>query len=344
MLDANRRRLTSLDTITTIRPIPQADAIEVGTVRGWSVVIGRGDFHDGDQVVYIEPDAALPLDDPRFAFLAPRGTKTIDSRAYHVVRTIRLRGQLSQGIVFPAAAFPELVDSPDPDAALGIVLYEAPTPPLGAEVVGPWNVGWLQKTDAERVQNLSDDWLAQVDDGRWVPTEKVDGSSLTYVLDQAQALHVYNRNWELSTDNPGATPMILAEKYQILDWMTRHQVDAIQGEMFGNKIQDNRLQVTGHRLACFAAWQRTPDGAADRCRALLDHPQTLEVAPVLDVPFPRSVDQAIAQADGLTSLVNPARLAEGIVWHHLDGGGFPELGYRLVFKAVSPAYLIKHKL
>ena len=342
---SDTRRLASAAVIHDIHPIPEADAIECGLVRGWSIVVGKGEFHDGDPVLYIEPDAALPLDDPRFASLAPRGTKNIDGKAYHVLRTIRLRGQVSQGIVYPADRFPELADpDADLDKALGVLLWEPPQPPIGAEWKGPWDLSWLKRTDAERVQNLSDKWLESVDDGLWVATEKVDGSSVTYALGDDGELRVYSRNNELQPD-PASTPMELASKYEVRAWMLAHNVDAIQAEMYGNKIQDNRLRVQGHNLAVFAAWSRTETSFAhDRFDALIDSPGTLEVAPILDLPFPRTVYGALAQADGLKSRINPERQAEGIVWHHLGDASFPELDYRLVFKAVNAAFLIKHGL
>jgi len=338
------RKLASLATIDHIRAIPDADAIDCGTVRGWPVVIGKGDFANGDSVLYIEPDAALPLSDPRFAFLAPRGTKTIEDAQYHVLRTVRLRGQLSQGIVFPVEKFPE-VSAPDIDAALGLKLYEPPQPPMGSEAIGSWNLPWLKKTDAERVQNLSDEWLASVNDGLWVPTEKVDGTSVTYALDDETNLHLYSRNWELATDDASATPMVLAARYELRAWMADRGVAAVQAEMYGNSIQSNRLRVQGHNLAVFAAWAKVEGQAEDRFDVLMAPDSGLPVAPVFrDLPFPRTVEEALAQADGLKSLINPERLAEGIVWHHLGDAAFPELDYRLVFKAVSPAYLIKHGL
>jgi len=338
------RTLATVAAINHIHPINGADAIECGVIRSWPVVIGKGQFRDGDEVLYIEPDAALPVSDPRFAFLVPRGTKTIDDVRYHVLRTIRLRGQLSQGIVFPVADFPETVGASNVDEVLGIRLYEPPAPPLGADQIGPWNLHWLKKTDAERVQNLSDEWLQSVDDGLWVATEKVDGSSITYALDDADDLHIYSRNWELSTANPTATPVELATRYDVRQWMLDVGVRALQGEMYGVGINANRLKASAHQLAAFAAWGLTDGEAVDKFPLLYDNPGKLEAVIRLDVPFPRTVDEALALADGRASVVNPKCLAEGIVWHHVGNVSFPELDYRLVFKAVSPAYLIKHGL
>ena len=340
------RQLASQDHITDLRPIPDADSIEVGTVRGWDIVVRKGEYTSGDEVVYIEPDAALPVDDERFAFLAPRGTKTIDGRLYHVLKTARLRGQLSQGIVFPAQEFAqELTDPRGLDQALGILLWTPPAPPLGADQIGPWNLSWLKKTDAERVQNLSDSWLQSVDDGLWVPTEKIDGTSLTYALDEG-ALRIYSRNWELDTSNADATPVRLGVHYGLADWMTRHGISAVQGEMYGEGINANRLGIKGQHLGLFAAWRRQGGYALDAFSELYSTgiEEGLEVAPVIEgLDFPSTVREALRQADDRTSLIS-GKLAEGIVWHHSGDKAFPELDYRLVFKAVSAKFLLKHGL
>lgn len=65
-------------------------------------------------------------------------------------------------------------------------------------------------------------------------------------------------------------------------------------------------------------------------------------APVLDVTLPDTVDEAVAQADGLKSVITPGRLAEGIVWHRTSGETFAVLDGRECFKAISNNYLLKH--
>jgi len=91
------RRLVTVETITALTPIPDADAIESASVGGWSVVVRKGEFTLGQAVLYFEIDSALPCADPRFAFLAARGTKILDpgteaERVVHRLKTARLRG------------------------------------------------------------------------------------------------------------------------------------------------------------------------------------------------------------------------------------------------------------
>lgn len=66
------RRLATVEAITNIAPIPDADAIVQAHVRGWTVVVKKGEFREGQLVVYFEVDTALPLTDPRFEFLGAR--------------------------------------------------------------------------------------------------------------------------------------------------------------------------------------------------------------------------------------------------------------------------------
>lgn len=88
----SERALAHVEEIVDIQPIPNADKIEVATILGWKVVIAKADnFKVGDKVVYIEIDSKVP-ERPEFEFLRDRKFR---------VRTIRLRGQYSQGLIVP---------------------------------------------------------------------------------------------------------------------------------------------------------------------------------------------------------------------------------------------------
>ncbi len=85
------RKLASVQKIIKLEPIPNADSIEKATVLGWECVVKKGEFKEGDLCVYIEVDSIVP-DLPDFEFLRDRKFR---------VRTIKLRKQVSQGLVMP---------------------------------------------------------------------------------------------------------------------------------------------------------------------------------------------------------------------------------------------------
>ena len=86
------RSLAHIETVTNIRPIEGCDNIVQCNVLGWNVIIKKGEFSEGDKCVYIEIDSIVPNDNPDFAFL---------EKKHYKIKTMKMRGTISQGIVFP---------------------------------------------------------------------------------------------------------------------------------------------------------------------------------------------------------------------------------------------------
>lgn len=337
-MDTAERQLVTLETVVDVRPIPDADAIESLTVRGWNVVAKKGQFKTGDRCVYIEIDAALPLCDPRFAFLEARGAKTLgDGKRVHVLKTARLRGVYSQGLVLPLDDFPELANQTVTDLAaiLDIEKYDPPLPAsMGGEAIGAFPTSLARKTDAERAQNLTDQWQAIVAAGPWIATEKIDGTSLTVVNDDGR-LRVCGRNWELAD---GANVYWEAVRAHALDSLLQPG-DVLQAEVYGVGVQANPLKVRARTLAVFG-YSRARVGVPRS-----DWPVELQLlgAPIYaDLQLPDTIDAAVRQADGIRSLVNPDVGAEGVVWVRESGEPMMELDGRSIFKVISNKYLLKH--
>jgi len=138
------RKLASIQRIKNLEPIAGADAIEKATVLGWQLVVKKGEFAIGDLCVYCEIDSRLP-DRPEFEFLKARGMR---------IRTVRLRGQISQGICFPLSILPVYTDvqeDTDVTELLDITKYEPPIPAQLAGVAKGLFPSFIPKTDETRV-------------------------------------------------------------------------------------------------------------------------------------------------------------------------------------------------
>lgn len=85
------RKLAHVEIIESLSPIEGADKIEVAKVLGWECVVKKGEFKVGEKVIYVEVDSVMP-ELPEYEFLKDRKYR---------VRTIKLRGQVSQGLVLP---------------------------------------------------------------------------------------------------------------------------------------------------------------------------------------------------------------------------------------------------
>jgi len=111
------RKLASIQKILSIEPITGADAIEKATVLGWSIVVKKNEFKVNDFCVFCEIDSIMP-DKPEFQFLSERKFR---------IKTIRLKGQISQGIAFPLSILPaktKIEENKDVTEILGVKKWE----------------------------------------------------------------------------------------------------------------------------------------------------------------------------------------------------------------------------
>lgn len=110
------RKLAYVVEIGSLDPIPDSDNLEVAIPKGhgWKVVVRKGEFHIGDLATMFEIDSFLDPNDERYAFLKDRCLRKFVSKGGNVLRegikikTIKLRGQISQGLLMPLDKFPEL--------------------------------------------------------------------------------------------------------------------------------------------------------------------------------------------------------------------------------------------
>ena len=100
---AGERELAYLVLINSITPIPGYDRVELAHVGGWTVVVGKGEFKEGDPAVYFEIDSKLPEVEPftKMDFLAKK---------HYKVQTQRMCKSLSQGLLISAESFGWYID------------------------------------------------------------------------------------------------------------------------------------------------------------------------------------------------------------------------------------------
>jgi RNA ligase (TIGR02306 family) len=328
------RKLATIQRIKALEPIPNADAIEKATVLGWQLVTKKGEFNVCDWCVYCEIDSLLP-DKPEFEFLKPRGMR---------IRTVRLRGQISQGIRFPLGILPAGVpveEGLDVTDALGIRKYEPPVPAsLSGVAKGPFPA-FIPKTDETRVQVLQE-LLDKYAGETCYLTEKLDGSSVTYYLRDG-AFGVCSRNLDL-LETPENSLWKVARALGVEEKLRSLSRNfALQGEIIGEGIQGNKYNLRGQTVYFFNAFD------VDAYR-YLDYAEfiaclkgfDLPVVPVLDAAFPLRNDiNGLVELAQRKSTLNLAVWAEGVVIRPLREQQ-DALG-RVSFKAINPEFLLKYE-
>lgn len=335
------RKLATIRVIDDIRPIEGADKIELVTVGGWNIVVAKDVGHKvGDNVVYCEIDSFLPIK-KEFEFLRKTSYKKMGDQEGFRLKTIKLRGQVSQGLILPMSVFGDFGwtahEGLDVTQRLGIVKYE---PPIPAELFGKVKGGFpsfLRKTDEERVQNLVKEYgeYKLTSAHQFYMTEKLDGSSATFYMNQGE-FGVCSRNLEL-LETEGNTFWKVARELDLENKLKDKGNICLQGELIGEGIQGNPYKIKGQTVYFFNGFdidKQTKFGI-NEFLILLDEMRLTSV-PILDVAMllPDTVTGMLELAEGKSRL-NDKTEREGVVVRSLDN--------TISFKAISNKFLLSEK-
>lgn len=224
----------TVEIISEVKAHPNADRLDLVTILGFQCVTQKGLYTTGTKVVYVRPDAVLPIEP-----WAEEYRKYSPKR----IKAVKLRNEWSEGIIVPI----DLIKDKLPDNLeigqdvaefLSIVHYEPPTPQeLNAKGYIPYGI---VKTDEERWENMIDNLPM----GEKVDvTLKVDGQSWSayYKLDE-DSFGILGRTMEYKTDAVNNYTYHLAKydiKNKLKDYCQKHGVSlCIRGESYGEGIQN----------------------------------------------------------------------------------------------------------
>jgi len=284
-------------------------------------------------------DSFLPIRE-EFEFLRKSSHKKMGDQEGFRLKTIRLRGQLSQGLILPIHILPfgeAFHEGQDVTEVLGIVKYEPPVPAELAGKVKGLFPSFLRKTDEERVQNLTSEYEEyRTSDHKFYVTEKLDGSSATFYLRNGE-FGVCSRNLEL-LETEGNTFWKVARELNLENKMKSLGKNiSIQAELIGESVQGNPYKIKGQTIRCFNLYNID----TQEYSSLTEFKDTvemlgLETVPVLDTNFklPDTIDELLKFADSKSEL-NPNYDREGIVIRTLDR--------KISFKVISNKFLLKYE-
>jgi RNA ligase (TIGR02306 family) len=342
------RKMATVRRIDEIRAIEGADSIEVAVVGGWNVVVKKNEFKAGDLAVYCEVDSFIPTAIAPFLTKPGHFPKEYNGVEGERLRTVKLRGQLSQGLLLPTT-FKTLFEGQevindvsasdegaDVSEIFGIVKWE---PPVSAQIAGLAKGSFpsaVPKTDEERIQNLTKQWPT-LKTYQYEVTEKLEGSSMTAGRIDGEFV-VCSRNLSLK-ETVENSMWVQARRYNLEQNMIEQGLDnlVVQGEIIGEGIQGNHYGIKGQDFYVFSVYDIQagtylhPAARRELCANLgLKHVPVLEEAGVF--PVEASVEDILVAADGYSKL-NPQKLREGVVFKRVFGEEH--------FKAVSNKYLLK---
>lgn len=279
------RKLATVRKIDALEPIDGADLIETAVIGGWKVVVKKGEFTVGELATYFEIDSWIPTELAPFLTSEGKEPREYNGIKGERLRTVRLRKQISQGLLLPLTVIYDAVkksldnlnikletmpiiyyeEDMDVSDLLNIHKYE---PPMSTQLAGMAKgnfPSFIPKTDEERVQNLSRSlyqWIASED--QWEASEKLDGSSMTVYIKNAadeegnpvRRFGVCSRNLELKdTEENSFWRQARADDIENkLRELVPDRNLAIQGELIGEGIQGNKYRILGTQFHVFTIY------------------------------------------------------------------------------------------
>jgi len=357
------RDLASVQKISKLTPIEGADKIEVASVLGWEVIVGKGIHQEGELIVYIEPDVILP-EKSEFEFLRSRcWNKTYKGFR---IKNMKMRGIFSQGIIFPIQTIglknalhakegqvvreeigcvryapEELKQKAQAKQYKGFKKYLfkykifrklfLPKPFKNSSY--PTNIAKSSETNIQKDFNR----LSNFADIRYYKSEKLEGQASTYSIEKGKFC-IYSHNVKLKMSNTGNWQTIANQlniEDKLFDYKKRNKVDlCIQGEIIGEGIQKNIYKIVGKDFHIYRIKDLSNnkyleiDEMIECCCEL-----GLNSVPILErnVTLYDTVKGILEDSNGQSTLYKVKR--EGVVWRS-------ETDQTIGFKARSPKYLL----
>ena len=347
-----KRKLASVQYVHDITPIEGADMIETAHVLGWQCVVKKGEFKVGDLGVYFEIDSFLPIR-PEFEFLRGSSYKKTDLMGEGFrLKTKRMRGQLSQGLLLPLSILPpeggwKVGD--DVTDVLGVRKFEIEERVSTSGTI-KGNIPYdIPKTDELRIQSFPE-LLDEIKEKPYYITTKMDGMSVTmYYVDGE--FGVCSRNWEYKDDDKSAAWKFAHERElpeRFADYADREGINrfVLQGEFCAPGIQKNPLKLTKPEWYVFnkLVWDEDelkwkPVGLGDLIETTTD--LDVEMVPLEEFRGRckyNKIDELLARAEGKYP---SGKHKEGIVIRPVKPLRSYITGGRLSFKAINNDYLLK---
>jgi len=350
-------KLASVQKIVNLAPIDGADKIETATVLGWEIVVKKGEYNVGDLCSYIQIDTVVP-ELPEYDFLRERKYR---------VRTIKLRKQLSQGLIVPLP-IGKWKEGDDLTDLLGIkkyekvdnnpARYEKPRmpklwhkkvfyifkynflfkafPTLQKKSRSPFPTHLVGITDEERIQNIPQ-VLSQYSGKPFIVSYKLDGSSITIIHSKVfgrSKFRICSRRFELH-DKTNDWYRVFSNtefKHEIAKLVNHFKTNDIivQGEAIG-KFNGNHHNLPNEQIRLFNIYVNGKR---------LNQKQFHEVCLANNIPhcpiyketvLNHSLPEILKESE-IKDIINPNVWAEGLVWRCIEDN--------MSFKVINNKFLL----
>lgn len=367
--------------IESVLDHPKADKLAVAVVNGYHSIVGKladgsACVKSGDYVVYIPEGYVVPqyLMERLDLWDNDKQEGKLGTEHKNVVRAIRLRGILSQGLILPLEDMmlelpsgEKVKVNPGDDVSelLGVFKYRAPIPEgMEGEVVP---VTCTKSLDFENINVCPS--MFSPDDMVWV-SEKIHGTQAIITLDTTlnDPSLLYN-NLSITSKSLADRGLVFADhneheevnKGNLYQNMLRKLCDqglhvglsntlltysartvSLFGEIYGGSVQDLKY---GRTEPDFVVFDMKIDGEFlpfSKLSILLSVFEYLNLPPTLYVGK-YDLEEITKHRDGMSKVPRADNIREGLVIREIGSTRDPITFDRKIAKMVSPDYLLRRE-
>jgi RNA ligase (TIGR02306 family) len=173
-----------------LEPHPNADILSICRVFGYSCVVRTEEWKDRKIGAYIPPDSVCP-NTPEYSFL-----ENLPGTSAKRIRTVRLRGILSLGLLMPAPEGSKIGDNVAD--IMGITHYEPPSEMSGGQAIGGPSGLYCPKYDIDTIRRFNH--LFTPGEPVYV-TEKIHGECMRVTYHDGRMQLGSRDEWKKRTDD-----------------------------------------------------------------------------------------------------------------------------------------------
>lgn len=338
------RKLASVQKITSLSPLDAKNVYQKATILGWNVIVENNKYNVGEKVIYFEADALLPAKKKWTKGIKPKNLRIKSSKQYKEVfhGAIMKLDTLNNVEKFDLKP-EELNEGFDLTGIMEVTKFEEDPEEVAKEQEKKFPSEIIEKSDEIRLQS-NPKYFEMFEGKEFYSSLKYDGSSGTYLIHPGtKKFMVCSRNQTIDINEKKNIYWDAANKYDIKTKLEKFGGKyAIQCEIYGPKINKNRLEEKEIKIAIF-----TIKNIKDNY--YVDFKELVQVCKDMDLPMVEVIEEGIFKYKTVEEMVDKSKgfypntkyPREGLVYRLKENWNKDKI--RASFKVINDDYLVQDK-
>lgn len=312
---------------------PNADSLGIVKYKDFQLIVNLKDWTVGQYAVHIQPDTLVPLEKPCFAWLKSLASS---DDLYYRIRTVKLRGEYSEGLLVPTDCTEV---GKDLSKELGLKRYNLVSGNVFTPSVSVPGL-FIPTYDLSSIQGNVKYFSSEYYSGDVVVTEKIHGASARATFHEGKLRIGSRKNWKEKYHVTSEVSPWWSALEPYAEFCEKNPDLVLYGEMYG-KVQKLTYGVKDHRFVAFDIWNKKE-------KRWLDFAQFYDTVLAYGIPcvpllyvgqFDLDKFRSLAESDSTLSLVR--QMSEGVVISTVTEQYYGKNRQRMKAKLVSNRYLSK---